>query len=153
MSCFCKKIYGVDNSSVGLCMAAQLNDAGNITWIHSSMCNEELFGKSSIDLVTSIESIEHISREDIIRFVKICFDILKPRGYLVGTTTEFRASSVVDATPWHKFELGLEDFEKIVSPYFESLVVENFRLFPQSSNKQMGSLFILQSKKSKKTKL
>ena len=150
MSCFCRRIFGIDNSEEALNMASSRNNAENILWQRSAMTNTKLFKKSSIDLVTSIASIEHISREDMICFLKMCFDILKPKGYMVGTTTKFRASSIVNASPWHLFEPGMASFTKIVSPYFDIITLENFKLFPNNpKNKQMEGRFVLRSKKIK----
>jgi len=128
VSLYCSHIYGIDNSAEAIEYSKGINDSVNITWVQEDMCKLDFIETDSIDFIMSIAAIEHITRDDMISLFSDSHRILKSGGFFVGTTTAFRKVSKVDATKWHKYEPSIEDLKKIVSPYFEVIKMENFKL-------------------------
>lgn len=148
MSLYCDHIWGIDVSQDAIEYAISINDAKNITWLKKRMHDLAEFKDSSIDMITTIASIEHNNKNELEAVLEQAHRVLKPHGMLVGTTTQFREHPRIDATPWHKYEPGFSDFKDIASKYFIVETLENFTIStPDLSKTTIEGLFIFKSRK------
>lgn len=147
VSLYCSHIIGIDNNAEAIEYAKRINDSVNITWLQTEMYNLESIKTDSIDFIMSIAAIEHIARNEMSNLFSESYRILKSGGFFVGTITGFRKVSKVNATKWHKYEPSIEDLKKIVSPYFEVIKMENFKLnTPDLVREYTEGMFILKRK-------
>jgi ubiquinone/menaquinone biosynthesis C-methylase UbiE len=148
VSLYCTYIWGVDISKEAIEYAQYINDAKNITWLQRPMHALDNFEESSMDMIMTIAAIEHASKTDMEKVFSEAYRILKPNTYLVGTATQFRNKPKVNATPWHKYEPGFDDFKKMAAPYFEIKTLKNFTMTtPDLARPTTEGLFIFRSKK------
>lgn len=125
ISLFCMKVYGLDIHEEAIEYAKEHNDAANIEWITGSMTDLSMFPDSSIDLVVAIESIEHLTPDEMRIALNEAARVLKPERVLVGTTPKFRVASRIKATKWHKYEPSLAAFKELVGGVFDIVKIEN----------------------------
>lgn len=143
-SLYCSHIFGIDISRDAIEYAKKINDSGNITWLHINMYKLENIKTNSIDFVMSIAAVEHITAENMETLFFEVNRILKPNRFFAGTLTAFRLVSMVDATKWHKYEPSMDDFKKLVNPYFTVIEIDNFQLnTPDLVKEYTEGMFIL----------
>lgn len=148
ISLYCTKIYGLDISKEAIDYAKKFNDAMNIEWIVNPMHDLSMFSDSSIDLIISIASIEHIDPDEMQKLIDEAHRILKPRSFVAGTSASFRDKSKLNATRWHKYEPSFTAFKQIANKKFETYVVMNFDLkTPDLSRTTKEGHFVLRSRK------
>ena len=76
-------------------------------------------------MVIAIESIEHVTPDDLRITVNEVARVLKPGGLFLGTTSIFREKSRINPTRWHKYEPGLTAFKEIIGEKFDIVKIEN----------------------------
>lgn len=117
LSLFCQRVIGIDKSSKAIETAQIRSGASNVEWICGDM-SDDLLLAGSIDMAVSVQSLEHLDKDQMQRFFANVSKALKPNGMLVGSTTEFRRHSVIDASHGHHFEPGRADFIRMASRFF-----------------------------------
>lgn len=85
------------------------------------------FDKGAYDVVISQEVVEHI--EDQAAYLKVCYEVLKPGGYLIMTTPNKKVFDHMAGGNWSQ-----QPVEKILTPkQFRQLVSHNFRILAYDS--------------------
>ncbi|GAA3571772.1 class I SAM-dependent methyltransferase [Snuella lapsa] len=85
------------------------------------------FEKGYYDVVISQEVIEHIEDQDA--YLRVCYEVLKPGGYLIMTTPNKKVFDHMEGGNWSD-----QPIEKIMSPkQFKRLVSSYFRLLKYDS--------------------
>lgn len=148
ISLYCKKIYGLDISGKTINYARRFNDAINIDWIVNSMHDLSMFSDSSIDLIVTIASIEHLDPNEMQKMINEAYRVLKSRSLFVGTSASFKGKSKLNVTRWHKYEPNFEAFKQIVNKKFDVKRLMNFEInTPDLIKKTKEGYFVLQSRK------
>ena len=73
------------------------------------------FEKQKFNAIFSIETIEHMPREDAPQFLKTCFDMLDDNGDLIITTPIIPISNPNPINEFHFFEYSIEDFISLLN--------------------------------------
>jgi len=146
ISLFCRNIIGIDNFQQAIDTARRKSGACNIEWICGDM-SSPLLDDCSVNVAVSIQSVEHLNRVQMNSFFEAAYKTLKPGGLLLGSTTEFRSSSVENASHGHLFEPGLDDFIHMASEYFVILKMKNIRMLTWDRDEEnVEGFFLLQRK-------
>ncbi len=127
MSLFCQKVIGIDKSSEAIAVAKKKSGTTNTEWICGDM-SESLLSEKSIDLAVCIQALEHLDSKQMRRFFLNVSKALRGKGLLIGSTTEFRECSVVQASHGHRFEPSRKDFVRFSSEFFDIEKMENVSL-------------------------
>jgi len=150
ISLYCAKIYGLDINKEAIDYARKFNDAVNVEWIVNPMHGLSMFSDSSVDLIISIASIEHIDPDEMRKLIDEAYRILKPKTLMLGTSAPFGKKIILNATAWHKCELSFTAFREIVNKKFEVKELMNFDLdTPEVRKNIKEGYFVLQSRKEK----
>lgn len=81
---------------------------------------------SSVDIVVSFETIEHIDSPD--RFISECYRVLRPNGMAIISTPNAKEGTGVSLNPFHPSEMSEVKFLKILTRVFSDI-----RVFEQST--------------------
>lgn len=82
------------------------------------------FNDKTFDLVTSIETIEHLREHE--HFLRECKRVLKKDGYFVCSTPNKQVVSADSELPWfpdHVKELDIHNFRNLLDKYFYNVVI------------------------------
>jgi len=115
-----KRVIGVDVDNLVITEAKERYKANNLEFIVSSGLDLSLEDKS-IDTVVSLETIEHFSSSDQIKFLKELKRVLKPEGLLLMSTPNSDASK--HKNPWHLKELNKVEFKNLLSSEFTEIEI------------------------------
>ncbi len=128
-----RKVTGVDLSRESIEYAKDRFQKSNIEFICAS-ATDELFEDESFDVICSFETIEHLEKEDRIKYLKNLNKWLKKDGVLLLSTPNKKITSPFTKKPVNKFHVLEYDYEGLkeeLSPY---LGVDKFygqRLIPK----------------------
>ena len=146
ISLFCRHVVGIDKSQFAISMAKDMSGACNIDWICGDI-SELLLDNNSVDIAVSIQSLEHLNKIQMELFFKNVYRALKPDGMFLGCTTEFRFSSIANASHGHLFEPGWDDFVHMVSKWFSVVRMKNRSIRTWDlAEENIEGVFILQRK-------
>lgn len=99
---------GVDLNPDVIGYAGRYNAAPNVRYLCEDLTS--LPGRFKVDLLTSIETFEHIPAGDLPRFIAAMRDLLEPGGKLVCTTPLAAHTIRNPANPEHVAEYSAEEF-------------------------------------------
>jgi SAM-dependent methyltransferase len=114
-----KKLIGTDYSSRAIDLARALNPKG--VFIAGDITDKLLF-KEQFDIVTLIETLEHIDPKELDIFIRSIASRVKPGGYFIITVP----STMVPVNAKHYQHFTLKKLEETVAPYFD--IKEHFYL-------------------------
>lgn len=98
----------------------------HVNFIQGSALDYE-FGKEKYDVVISQEVIEHI--EDQIKYIEVCYWVLKKGGYLILTTPNKKVFDHMKGGNWSN-----QPIEKIMTPKeVKRLISKNFKILKYDS--------------------
>ncbi len=139
-----KKLLGIDYSPKAIQFAKVINP--NISWIEGNICDPNILGFSP-EIITLIETLEHIPPSEIETFLNGIKQHLDPKGYLIITVP----SKNLTVTKKHYQHFDAESLEKTLTPHFK---IEKLFYINRLSLKQKflhkimtNSIFILNHKK------
>lgn len=115
-----KRVIGVDVDDIVISQAKESYEANNLEFLVSSGLDLKLDNKS-IDIVVSLETVEHFTASEQIRFIKELKRVLKPNGLLLMSTPNSEASK--HKNPWHKKELTELEFSSLLKSEFTDLEI------------------------------
>lgn len=76
-------------------------------------------GNSSVDVVVSFETIEHVS--DQVKFLMECRRVLRPEGLLICSTPNKKAYQWLGNNPFHVREFTLKEFKALLDTSFDGI--------------------------------
>ena len=98
----------------------------HINYVHGNVL-EYPIKPSAYDVVISQEVIEHIEEQE--KYIEVCYNILKPGGYLILTTPNKKVFDHMKGGNWSK-----QPIEKVLSPKpLKKLVREKFKILDYDS--------------------
>jgi len=106
-----KKLVGVDFSERAINYAQIINQ--NSEFIHGSVYDNTLI-RDKFELITLIETLEHIPPDNVILFIKSMHNLLKDDGLLLVTVP----TKNISVTPKHYQHFDVELLEKYFSSFF-----------------------------------
>lgn len=81
---------------------------------------------NNFDIVVSFENIEHLPKPDV--FLNKCVQLLHPEGMLIVSTpngaTSWKNSNGAPLNPYHPSEMTEEEFQTLLSKYFEIVKIQ-----------------------------
>lgn len=130
---YAKKVVAVDIDPEVIVSAREKYDKDNLTFLEASAVNIPL-PDSSVDLIVSFETIEHLDEQSQQQFLNEIDRILTPEGILIiSTPDKHRTELSGNGNQYHIEELYLEDFEKflrekfaLVHLYFQEVNMASF---------------------------
>jgi 2-polyprenyl-3-methyl-5-hydroxy-6-metoxy-1,4-benzoquinol methylase len=105
LSNFTKRIYGYDISVDAVNYANKNYSSDNCSFVYKLNTIDE-----KADVVFSVETIEHMKREDGVLFLRILHEKLKNDGQLVITTPIVKETNNNPKNEFHHIEYSNEDF-------------------------------------------
>ena len=117
-----RSVVGVDASSDVIAHARRRYQRENLTCIHG-FCAEIPLEDSSVDVVVSYETLEHIFEQD--EFINECRRVLRPRGKLLISTpnVEIYNHNRQDPNPFHVKELSQSEFKDSLARVFPNVSI------------------------------
>ena len=98
----------------------------HVKYIHGNVLEYPL-EQSTYDVVISQEVIEHIEEQD--QYIEVCYNILKPGGYLILTTPNKKVFDHLQGGSWSR-----QPIEKILLPNdLKALVRKKFKIIDYES--------------------
>ncbi|MBI4398589.1 MAG: class I SAM-dependent methyltransferase [Candidatus Omnitrophica bacterium] len=113
-------LVGVDLSADAIAYAKKHYAKDNSVFYVMDACSIQL-DEGTFDAVCSFETIEHLSKvED---YLKGITRVLKPDGIYIVSTPHVKKTNPSPENPFHVVEWSPEDFTKLLSRYFSSVVL------------------------------
>jgi cyclopropane fatty-acyl-phospholipid synthase-like methyltransferase len=109
LSNFTKKIYGFDISTGAVKYANENYSSDNCSFVYK--LNDIDVG---VDVVFSVETIEHMDRDDAVIFLGILYSKLVDGGKLVITTPIIKETNNNPKNKFHRIEYSNEDFKELL---------------------------------------
>lgn len=129
-----KKVYGVDISEEAIEHCKENNNKDNIEYIVGSI--EKLpLEDNSVDVVVSLETIEHVDETLQRKFMKEIKRVLAPKGlaYISTPNKKFFDNLKNYSNPYHIKEFYIEEFQEFLNEYFEYIDI-SYQFYGLSSN-------------------
>ena len=117
-----KLIIGVDISSDSIKYAREHYKKDNMRFILDSATNSELFTKGQFDVICSFETIEHLTKEERVKYLQNLKSWLNPNGLLLLSTPNKLITSPFTKkplNPYHVIEFEQETLLNELFPYFQ----------------------------------
>lgn len=117
-----KKVIGIDLDADAVAHATEkYKDADNLTFFHASVDKMDLIEDHSIDIVTSFETIEHVSEEAQRVFISEIYRVLKQDGILIMSSPNKKEYSdrYHFQNPFHMHELYVDEFVNLLREAFQ----------------------------------
>ena len=126
-----KNIIGIDYSKIAIKFAKKNHQNNKIKFYESDIINFKY--KKKFDAIVSLETLEHISRLNGIRWIKKCYNLLKKNGIFVCSSPllRIRNGKPFITNPHHLHEMKRSELEIILKKTFK---VKNINLFIQENN-------------------
>jgi len=106
-----KHLYGIDYSEAAIRLAQAL--VPNVTWIHGNItCKSSL--PQAFDVVTLIETLEHIPVDEVSTFINRISQCLNENGQLLLTVP----SITVPVTAHHELHFSYDSLHSVLNPAF-----------------------------------
>lgn len=115
------RVVGVDISSESIAHAKKNAAAANIEYRVASADQEDLFPAASFDVISSLETIEHLEEASRKRYLANLARWLVPGGVVILSTPNKRVTSPFSDKPenaFHVLEFTKEHLLSELSPYF-----------------------------------
>ena len=114
-------VVGVDISSQAIELCRRRIRHKKVNFYQANATSLLNFSSGSFDSVVSFETIEHLSLLDAKKFLAEIKRVLKSSGKLFISTPDSRNASLgkKPANPYHVQEYSLNEFEELISSYFE----------------------------------
>ena len=146
-----KSIIGIDYSKAAIKFAKQNYKNKKIKFIESNILKYK--PNKKFDAIVSLETLEHINREDGINWIKKCYNILKKNGIFVCSSPllRIRNGKPFITNPHHLYEMKKTELEKILKTTFNtkninSFIQESNNLKPISNEYEGLSIFVIRKK-------
>ncbi|MHA6532779.1 rhamnan synthesis F family protein [Paenibacillus sp. BAC0078] len=124
MASVAERVYGLDISSESIEWARNKYNSNNLSFINSSIETIPL-PDSSVDVVVSFETIEHVNEEIQMKFMKEVKRVLKEDGMLIISTPDKKKYSDEShfRNPFHVKEFYLAEFELFLSKFYSNVSI------------------------------
>jgi len=117
-----KKVKGIDISKEAIEYARRTYKRNNLDFYLLDIQNIKKF-QNRFDVVVAFEVIEHLKKENQVRFINHIYEILRRRGILfISTPNKFFSLSTqrfYGKNPYHLKELNYKEFKRIIQRQFE----------------------------------
>jgi len=116
-----KKVFGVDISNESIAYAKEHYKKDNVHFVLGSATDSEIFTKAQFDIICSFETIEHLTKEERVKYLINLKSWLKPNGLLVlSTPNKIITSPFTEKplNPYHVIEFEQESLLNELFPYF-----------------------------------
>lgn len=120
-------VYGVDIDTESILHAKKKYKLSNLEFLEGS-CTKIPLQDSSVDIVVSFETIEHIIDHDQMMFeIK---RVLRPDGILIMSSPDRKEYSEAtnQKNPFHLKELNLQEYSELLSKYFSNVSILGQRI-------------------------
>jgi 2-polyprenyl-3-methyl-5-hydroxy-6-metoxy-1,4-benzoquinol methylase len=135
-----KKVTGVDVDEAAVKNANDIYSSSNLEFLRGS-CQKIPLGDSSVDVVISFETLEHIVEHD--DFLKEIKRVLCPDGILIMSTpdTDIYSNGQPTENPYHLKELTLTEYESLIKTYFKNTHMFGQKCFAGCAIQNIDHLF------------
>jgi 2-polyprenyl-3-methyl-5-hydroxy-6-metoxy-1,4-benzoquinol methylase len=126
-----KNIIGIDYSKTAIKLAKKNYQNKKIKFFESDIINFKF--EKKFDAIVSLETLEHISKKNGIKWIKKCYNLLKKDGIFVCSSPllRIRDGKPFITNPHHLHEMKRAELENILKKTFK---VKNINLFIQENN-------------------
>jgi|SRR5579871_221830 len=130
---FANHVTGVDISEEAIFHAQKNYFLNNLSFI-STNANKLSFNNNIFDVITSFETIEHLSKEDQELFLSECKRILKDEGLLIISTPNKKIYSDKNnyQNPFHLYEFYEDGFLSFLKNKFNNVFIFQQQIFSGS---------------------
>ena len=141
----CKSIIGVDFSKSAIQYAKNYYKRKNIKFINMDILN--LKENKKFDLIVSLETLEHLNKNEAINWLKKCKRLLKTNGVILCSSPllRIRKGKPYITNPHHLHEMRKKEFlghlKKIFSPKILFTFIQDGSNFKALTNEQSGLCF------------
>ncbi len=111
LSGFTKQVVGYDINKEAIIYA--LNNYGNVSC--TFVDNKDLLNNRVFNVIFSIETIEHMTRDKAVPFLKFLGGLLDRDGILLITTPLVQKSNPNPSNVYHKYEYSKEEFLAVLA--------------------------------------
>jgi cyclopropane fatty-acyl-phospholipid synthase-like methyltransferase len=138
-----KHVYGLDINDTYLELARNNFKKDNLTFCtYNEFYNTEI----KLDKIISIETFEHVPKENNIEFVKDLVSCLKENGSMF-TTVPLGNNEPSSYNKWHLFEPDISYIYNLFSKYFKSINIEIDKFVNCFNQECQYAYLILKNKK------
>lgn len=120
-------IYGIDNCSNAIEFASNHNNSNNIVYINQKLQSID-FKEKSLNSIISLETLEHISKTDMVDFLKKSSKLLKNNGCFIGSSPmlRYKDNKPYITNPYHINELPKNELINTVTECFKEFTIYFF---------------------------
>jgi len=128
-------VYGIDKSEESITFAKKNNSANNILYKCLPL-QDTSFGQESLQAIVSLETLEHISKSDMIEFLKKSATWLLPKGCFIGSSPmlRYRDNKPYITNPYHINELPKDELLSTIKECFPNFSIYFFHQNIKSFN-------------------
>jgi GT2 family glycosyltransferase/SAM-dependent methyltransferase/glycosyltransferase involved in cell wall biosynthesis len=129
-----KHVVGVDISQEAVLHATTHYLSANLEFETGSVTNIPVKGEKIFDVIVSFETIEHVTTEDQLAFLREVKRLLKPGGVFIVSTPNKKIYSDDPKykNEYHIHEFYLEEFKTFLGNYFSHTEVLGQKIYPAS---------------------
>ena len=146
-----KNIIGIDYSRPAIKFAKENYKNKKIKFFESNILKYKY--KKKFDVIVSLETLEHINKQDGIRWIKKCYSLLKKNGIFVCSSPLLRVRNGKPfiTNPHHLHEMQKIELERILKKIFKTnklnlFIQENNNIKPCINENEGLSIFVLRKK-------
>lgn len=134
LSTSAEKVLGVDISAETIHQASSKYIKSNLEFIHGSATKIPVDGEHVFDVITSFETIEHLSVDEQEEFLKEVKRLLKPGGlFIISTPNKLVYSDIpVYKNEFHQKEFYIDEFEQFLNKSFKKVALLGENTYPIS---------------------
>ena len=121
-----QEVVGVDISNESISYALTHNAAPNVRYILGSADDSSLFPAASFDVISSLETIEHLEDSARKTYLANLASWLRPEGVLILSTPNKRITSPFSQKPENKYHVLEFTREKLEEEIVEHFTVEQW---------------------------
>lgn len=118
LSNMCREVHAVDISKENIEFAKNVyKHLNNIEWKVNNVCKLS-YENNTFDIYTSFETMEHISLDQVEKYLSEAWRVLKNNGkFIISTPNKQKRISINN--PFHIKEYTKDEFEEIIKKYFD----------------------------------